>query len=263
MPDPYRKVAQGDPVTFSASAWNGMLDAARTLAFSRHDRFSDDRETTRRSGIVLVKNETAADLPRRAVVGLDGPIFAPSVSEEAFLRDVAFRGVEPDATHRDRFVILLEPAPGARVVRAFASGVCQARIDIVDQEHRFAVAEPGSTDRLASAASGSAQILWREGDEGYGYETGEQWAIVRLGQSSGGPALALSPTAGIAANGTGEVVYFDDPQNLSYPERSDVVTNPWEIAVPGDRKCAIGVMDGVPGLAVLWWDCAPFAPYYY
>ena len=32
MPDPFRKVQPGDPVTFSATAWNEMIAAAQAAA---------------------------------------------------------------------------------------------------------------------------------------------------------------------------------------------------------------------------------------
>jgi hypothetical protein len=64
--------------------------------------------------------------------------------------------------------------------------VCMVRVDVADEGHMFADVADGETGFLASAGTGKAQIIWREGMLGYGYETGEQWAIVGIGGGSGG-----------------------------------------------------------------------------
>lgn len=186
MGDPFRKVRPGEDVTFSAAAWNAMLEAARAALADQLSRESGPRTTTRSGDLVRVKNETGVDLPRRSVVGLSDPVFTPLQSEDAFLREVTFRGVVPTGDSAGRFAILLEPAPAGRVVRAWVAGVTQVRVNMSDPDHACAEAAPGDTNALASAEDGSAQILWVEGDGEGGYYGGEQWGVVRFGSTCGG-----------------------------------------------------------------------------
>jgi hypothetical protein len=182
MPDPWRKVIPGEEVQFSASAWNAMLAAAAAEQQRRHSKRVEEQDQRRDGDIVRVWNATNQTLPARAVLGLAGPIFRPSDSVEAFLREVAFRGVVPEASHAGRFCVTLEPARPGQVVRAFLDGVTHARVEVLDPAHICADAEPGNTINLVTSESGSAQILMIE-DAPYG--GGKSWAVVRLGGRCG------------------------------------------------------------------------------
>jgi hypothetical protein len=203
LSDPLRKVVPGSDLVIHARTWNQFLDATRAFRDARLGggprarRGALPSDVARDGDIVRVANATGVDLPRRSVVGLAGPIFAPGDSEDAFLREVAFRGVVPSEAHTGKFAVLLEPAPPDRVVRAFVSGVTQARLSVSDPSLACADVAPGSTDHLVTKEGGSAQVLWRESDDaayaaehGYG---GVEWAIVRLGTSCGGGAAGAAP----------------------------------------------------------------------
>lgn len=266
MPDPLGHVRPGDAFKPSAAAWNAFCDTAKA---ERARQFDAAGRVPTRFGdpdIVRVLNQSGMDLPRFSVLGLDGPIFIPDDPDQlaAFLQEVTFRGAIPDeALHRGKFAILLEPAKDGVVVKAWVSGVCICKVDMLAEGDSHADITPGETGYLTGGGSGACQILWTQGDEpyGYGYETGEQWAIVRFGGGGGGRSLALLPAGGIAPHGTGEVTFFDDIGTLS--ARTAEVTNPWETPAPELTKCAVGGMSGVAGLAVLWWDCAEYAEGYY
>lgn len=192
--DPFASVQAGQDVSFSATAWNAMLGAGRAWRDGRTGRDSGELTTTRSSSIVRVRNDTGADLGRCAVVGLAGPIFTPTDDEDAFLREVAFSGVSPAASHRGRFAVLMGPALDGHVAMAWVAGVCQVRVDLVDLADDRADVVAGSTGRLVSGTTGSAQILWAESDDAYyGYTTGEQWAIVRLGAHEPGGLWGYLP----------------------------------------------------------------------
>lgn len=179
MGDPFRKVRPGEDVSFDAVAHNATMDVARAHRLGSLDQGAGREGQRRDAAIVRVKNETGSALSRGQVVGLGAPIFSPSDSIDAFLREVTFRGVVPTASHAAKFAILLEPVADGRVGRAFVAGVCPARVDVSDLGHARAAAADGETAALASAASGPAQILWAEGG------TGEQWALILFGTSCG------------------------------------------------------------------------------
>jgi hypothetical protein len=186
MADPLRKVQVGQPVPRSATAYNAMVDAALAHRRHEHDRLSGVLETPRDGDIIRLVNDTGTDLDRNSVVGIGGPIFTPSQSLDAFLREVALRGVVPTADHKGKFAILLDPAKDGRVIRAYVDGAVQVRVNVVDDTHTCAEVDPGNTAALVSSEDGSAQILWKEADDAYGYATGEQWAIIRFGSTCGG-----------------------------------------------------------------------------
>ena len=192
MADPFTPVQPNQPVVFSATAWNAMLAAGRAFRASQTGTASDPLTTTRSSSLIRVLNDTGTNLEQGQIVGLEEPIFVPEeTSVEAFLREVAFIGVTPTTDHIGKFAVLMEPPPPDVVVRAWVAGACMARVNVVDETHTYDDVEDGETGALKSSFDGSAQILWKESDIPYGYyDTGEQWAIVRLGCRLGDFAIA-------------------------------------------------------------------------
>jgi hypothetical protein len=142
---------------------------------------------------------------------------------------------------------------------------------VIDADHQFADVDPTRTDRLASAGSGPAQILWREGDAGYGYgyETGEQWALVRigLGDGGGGARYALTDHDGISALsgatlGAGTITLYRRDGAMLVP---DADTDPATCynagsAVSGDAFVIVAKVDGAWAVVV---EACPNDAYYY
>lgn len=188
--DPFAKVAIGDPQHFSAQWYNAATDAAKAYQ-QRGSPGASSLIETRSSTIIRVRNDTGNSLDRLSVVGLDGPIFSPADSEDAFLREVAFAAVMPDKTkHKRRYAITLEPSippegyGSGQCVRAYLAGVCQVKVEIMDESHQYANIVDGVTDHLKSSVFGHARILWAEWEDpesGYGYSDSIQWCIVMLG----------------------------------------------------------------------------------
>lgn len=200
MPDPYKKVTPGEPVKFSATAWNAMVEAGLAARRGGRAGAANPDPVPRRADIVRVKNDTGSDLSRSAVVALDEPIFLPADDEDAFLREVAFRAAVPDyPANFGRFAVLLGPIAADGVGRAVVAGVAPVRVYVAVAGHRWADIDDGSTARLRSCTAGTAAILWCEGDSG-GATTGDQWAIVRLGSAPadmiGKTASTISPMSG-------------------------------------------------------------------
>jgi hypothetical protein len=212
MSDPFRQVRPGESLEIPSQVWNSMLDMVRP-----HGNLSTAggaEGSGRQAVIIRVKNGSGTDLPRNSVLGLDGPVFTPDDSTDAFLRQPAFRGVEPTTDHRRRYCVLLDPAKDGQFARAFLSGVCQVRVDLVDTSHEFANVVSGVTNRLKSSRYGHAQILWTETDSAYyGYESGQMWALVRLGVTMSSVAVgvattSISPRSGYGSWGTGSVLLY-------------------------------------------------------
>lgn len=168
--DPYRKVRPGDRLKIPAQTWNSAIDRAK--AYRRSGGAIGGGSTPRSGWIVPVRNDTGADVGTRAVLGIGGPIFLPSDSLDAFKQGVTFRGVTPEASHADRFVVTLGPIPAGQVGRAFVAGVYQVQVNVLDESHTCAHAVEDDVEKLESG-SGPAQIIWKESG------TGTKWALVR------------------------------------------------------------------------------------
>lgn len=213
MPDPFRKIRPGDSLDIAADAWNAMLDTIRPNGDLSSATGAEG--SPRQAVIIRVKNGSGSDLARNSVLGLDGPVFTPDDSTDAFLRQPAFRGVLPEETaHKRRYGVLLDPAKDGQFARAFLAGVCQVKVDMVDPSHQFANIVAGVTGHMRSSRFGHAQILWTEADGAYyGYDTGVMWTIARLGVTTSCFAIGVAtsdfgPRDAYSAFGYGTVALY-------------------------------------------------------
>ena len=130
----------------------------------------------RQADIVHIKNTTSAARDRFNVLGVDSPLITPTQNEDAFKNRVVLMGSMPDkAKHFGRLAILYEPIRAGEIGQAWLSGICPAKVNVIQAGHQFADLIDSDATALRSGHAGSAQILWHEG-QGYG-----KWAIVRLG----------------------------------------------------------------------------------
>jgi len=190
MANPFRKLPPHSPVTaFSLTAWNRMLDMldwwkTRGPAGSGPLRGLTDWDQT----VFRARNDTYTDLASYAVVGINGPIWAPSVGEAEFLTRTSIKVVVPVVgTHANRWGVMLEATPAGVIGRCCLAGVVPVRVyvtattdpccDVID-----VATVDGETTYLGTGGSGAggsgAQVLWLE--DGATAET-IAWAIVRLG----------------------------------------------------------------------------------
>ena len=177
MSDTMKKVQSGDPLVIPAATFNFFIDAAD--GFRRRQqhvgRTPQASILNRLTGTAPLRNDTGADLPRFAVVGVDGPIIAPSDNEDEFTKRATLIGVEPTVEdHRGRFAVVTEPIADGVIGQACVSGVIPAKVNIVDENHTRADVKAGSTT-LESGHHGAAELLW------HAPGTGEQWALIKIG----------------------------------------------------------------------------------
>ena len=194
MNDPFAHQQPGQSfLPVHSIAWNAMKDAGRAQLQRQLDRQAGRVEPDfNQSGIVMVRNDSGGPLGRYSVLGIDGPVFdpaGPAAEAAAFLNRVILKGVTPDAGHLGRFVVLLDPAPADGVARAYVAGVCQVLVNVIHASHTCADIVAGDADRLQSTRGGSAQMLWRQNSTG----VGEQWAIIRFGNTCGSASGGGTP----------------------------------------------------------------------
>ena len=98
----------------------------------------------------------------------------------------------------------------------------------------------GDPTCLKAGAAGAATILWREGG------TGQQWAVVRLGSSTGGGTATFPARLSASLGGgtyTGRQQVYDGSAWADAPGAADItITNVAETA--GNHTSAIDVTAG-------------------
>jgi hypothetical protein len=176
-----QKVLPGQRVRIPARTWNAFIDAARMVE-QQQDVFGRQR-VPRQADLVLVRNETGKNCPWGGIVGIAGPVITPKRNKDEFRRTAALRGVLPQAEHAGRFAVLREPLPDSALGEACLSGACVTRVEMADESHVAADVLPGASDRLRSAATGPAQLLWIE-PVGQREDPQIAWVIARLGGGS-------------------------------------------------------------------------------
>ena len=144
-------------------------------------------------------------------------------------------------------------------------------MDVADQSHEFAIIDDENFTNLKSSRHGHAQILWRESDEeAYGYDTGVQWTIVRLGVTMSCFAIGKA-NGGISARsggtyGTGTVDIYrsvsgheDGPVESVSVLNASADTMTYGGGIDDGRYCSVAWdADGVAWVAPL--EC-PDGPY--
>ena len=201
--DSLAKVRSGQPMRIPASAYNAFVDAAKANKGVKQDaKRGMRREQT--GGVTLIKNTSGATIQRFGVLGVDGPVFLPSDSLDAFKRDVALTGSTPVAvSHTGKFVVALEPIAAGDIGKACAEGVCITQVNFPDpnvSDPQFAEISNGVTANLVAKHRGDAEILWHEGVPGGG---GTVWAIVRIGDSNAAAIFPVNLTQVGGVDGTG------------------------------------------------------------
>jgi len=256
---PLHKVRRGDPLEIPAGTFNTFIDVARDFRQRQLSQLRHAEPDVRRSGIVLVKNETGQDCGRFNVLGLSGVIIKPTDNPDDFQQRVALRGTIPAAQHKGRFAVLLEPLRDGEIGRAILDGLTAVRVEMLNEEHPFADIREGYCDVLQSGSSGSAQLLWVQ-PENERDDPAIAWAVARIGppQSTGLQIARLAdfyydpqaPTVAVAflgffVNALGE----PNPDPLPAPEEMTVFWPfrwPWIVAPTNDMRY---VLPGVPFLS--------------
>jgi len=97
-----------------------------------------------------------------------------------------------------------------------AGGVVQVQIDVTDANHGYADVKASDNTKLASGASGSAVILWKESG------TGTKWAIIRIGGGDKAGS-ANDPAVILPSNFETETAQSDSWDRASPPSGKDGV----------------------------------------
>jgi len=124
------------------------------------------------------------------ILGVSGVVFA--ATDDGFKQRIVLTGATPaTGSHEGKFAVLAEPIANGEIGPAILDGTIICQINITDATHQYADIANGDAAKLASAKSGSVQIIWIESG------TGIKWAVVRIGPKPADTA----PTGSIIAHG--------------------------------------------------------------
>jgi hypothetical protein len=186
----------------SARAWNRAQQAADIVLGEQGGReASGVQGPSALNHQIYVKNNAGSAVGLWGVLAINGAVAAPAGSTGAsvaqFQSDPAIVGGLPTTGASGAFVVSLEPIAAGKFGRAAIAGVVQAKINVTDASHGFAVPVPGSTSAFASATSGPAVILWKESGTGNG-----KWCLLRIGSGASGGSVRLGRTSADWAKNT-------------------------------------------------------------
>jgi hypothetical protein len=161
----------------SARAWNRAQDAA-DLVLGDQARFGAGPQAGRElaPNVVLIRNGTNLDVPLLGVLGITDVAITPQQDSQFAWKQLLIGAVPVLATHRDRFVVCLEPISAGAIGRAAIGGMFACKVHVTSTLHRFATVKDGDRTQLQSAACGPMQLVWTDA---FGNNTTglNKWAI--------------------------------------------------------------------------------------
>lgn len=234
MSDPLQSVSAGDPPPLRADTWNAVLEAARDFRGNRRGTTgaANTRDPLVPACMVWVRNDTYSTLPEFSILKLSTPVISAVDFPLDVRRSPVFSGVAPIAD-TDIFAIMIEPAAAGGIVRAAAMGVMVCDLNVIDTTHTYAKPAVGVTATLASAASGSAKIIWK--DSG----TGTKRAVVLIQDAA-------------CASATG----------AEYGDQSDVCEDDWQDSEINVTLPAAGtyLLVAQVTMQASWASASPYTP---
>jgi hypothetical protein len=187
MAAPNGRIESGQSLesAISARAWNRAQDAADiVLGAGAGMAGQPARSASAPYYVMPCKNYSSSDIPRFGVVEIGNYIPAPASESDPetlqFLSQPLISASAPPTTTAKAFGIAIDPIGAGKVGRVAVSGVCQVRIEIVDDAHWLATAKMdgennGTFEEMQSSKYYGIPILWKESGTGSG-----KWAIVLL-----------------------------------------------------------------------------------
>ena len=180
------RVNPGDSLSIPASLHNATIETVE--AYLRHKGISTRGTRTAQAphqATIWIKNNTGSDLDTAQVLGLDGPLIDddPVGDLDGFLfNEIIFNGITPaEDTHEGKFAVLINPLTNGQIGRAVVQGVVRVQIDIDNDDYtEWCDITGGDYSYLTCGETGSARVLWREGDSAPVTE----WAIVLVGAAT-------------------------------------------------------------------------------
>lgn len=221
--------------------WNRLVDASEIVHRERFSGGGANAEVLRAKNILLVRNDTGADVPRGGILAITGIVTDPAISstaKESFFDAPTMSGSTPTTGTRD-FGVTLEAIRNGVIGRVALGGVFTLKVDITDTDHHCACPK-ASRNAMKSCGEGPVRLLWKE------YSTGnDKWALGAFNTPT--RAIVFSKTESFWAKNTQAVLSVHDAANEVYPVTPKTTTPPEQVTavnlmgpVPADRWVVLG-----------------------
>lgn len=187
------KVRPGQPLAIRAADWNAIAEAVAAVARMRTGPgglFGGAPASL----VVIAKNSTGSALAAGGVATIAAAVPA-APTPAAFLETPMFTLALTTAT--GPVAITAEPIASGASGRVVPAGLAVCQLQVLSTSHLYAAPIASDLAKLASAESGPARILHRNGT------TGTVAAAVLLGAGGGGAAAASAEVAKVVALASG------------------------------------------------------------
>lgn len=180
----------------SARHHNALIDLAERYIQQQLGGPASPIDPRRATDRVIVKNATGAALSRGEVVQLGDLLNDAEPGGDVLI----FEGIDTDPDGSDTIAILTHAVADDGTIEAQLTGIVFCRLNVQHVQHKWADVD-ANDPVLQSHWHGRCEILWTSTAT-----TGEQDAIVRIGQMFRGPIKAtITETGGITSGGSGEI----------------------------------------------------------
>lgn len=222
-----RKFSGGEKFKVSHQDHNRWQEAGRWIGERGSGTGGIVEPFDEQTGVIIVKNNTALDLPRFSVLGLNGSVNDPLYDAQTladFKNQIVLKGELPSSDTEGKFCILLTEANAGALAPAIVSGVTTCKVNVANDEHTHADITADEPGYLTSGDSGGAHILYKPPG------TGQLWCVVRLSNRNGSEVNMVQvvhpgETTGevVLANASGVHPGFIATANELTLERGDAV----------------------------------------
>jgi hypothetical protein len=174
--NPFKKLAKGDELSISATAFNALMDVAQREYGGAGSAGAGGAQVAGDHVVCRVLNNSGAAVDRFAVLGVDDAAITYADNPNAFKSVPIISGVTPTVPDFvGYFIITLEPIRDGKIGRCLLAGLVPVQIAVANAGDEWADVKDDDATQLQSGSAGAAQILWKESG------TGTKWAWVRLG----------------------------------------------------------------------------------
>ncbi len=215
--------------------WNKLADAYNSGMTGGAIRNPND--PIRNPVIVLIRNNTGADLGKRAIVGLGDSVISLASNERQWKDEIVISGETPETgTHDTKYAVLSESIRDGKIGEAVIYGVTQVLLSVGNASHTHANIKDGETDYLETAMGGTAEILWKASG------TGEKLGIVCIKERK----LTLIGKAGssIAKGASGSVTVWSGASGSESSTGITITCRALFAAVASGKWCVIENING-------------------
>ena len=215
------KAITGSPLKIPSGDYNAFIDAAKAHIQKRNDQGGVPLGEIGSGTIIRAINVESSDMPKFAIVRLDGSPFDIGDNPHKQRNNHLFNAKKPNATST-KIAVLQKPCKAGATVKAVTLGLTVAQVNITDVGHTQVKAVSNDSDKFESTSSGGVGTIEHKDAT----TTGITWCIVLLLSKGGSDIILVQPTGDIAAGSSGSCTVIQAQADAGVAVSSTVtVTN--------------------------------------